>query len=395
VADIDGDGKLEVLHGEFGGWVRCLNVEDGSLAWQLAVDMHSWIQTAPTLLDADGDGGMDFIVATWNSTAGDTNTIRAYRCSDRTLLWSVPLAAVTYHGTTVADLDRDGRPELAIGDYSGVLTVLNAEDGSIAWTLPSRGPGHYIGAPVTAGDLDGDGSCELVAVSWYNVLALTGDGRSLWTHDIDGYATAFRGAALADVDGDALPDAVFGTSSGRLVALSGLDGTLLWSVDLAATYGDSRFELDHAPVIADFDDDGELDVFIVGGHTEYPDYSGNFGRAYALSIGRGEGPPWLMFQQNHARSSSICPGETNAIRFLADGGIPDLSLYPMPVRDALFVEQEDLRSCVILDAAGRAMATVHAAGGSASIDVSTLPRGFYFLLAQGEGGFLVRSFIKE
>jgi outer membrane protein assembly factor BamB len=214
VADIDGDGKLEILHGEFGGWVRCLNAEDGSLAWELAVDTRSWIQTAPTLLDADGDGAMDFIVATWNSTAGDTNTIRAYRCSDRALLWSVPLADVTYHGTTVADFDKDGRPELAIGDYSGVLTVLNAEDGSIAWTLQSQGAGHYIGAPVSAGDINGDGYCELVAVSWYKVFALTRDGSILWTHDLDGYATAFRGAALADVDGDALPDAVFGTSDG-------------------------------------------------------------------------------------------------------------------------------------------------------------------------------------
>jgi hypothetical protein len=338
---------------------------------------------------------MDFIVATWNSTAGDTNTIRAYRCSDRALLWSVPLADVTYHGTAVADLDKDGRPELAIGDYSGVLTVLNAEDGSIAWTLPSHGPGHYIGAPVSVGDINGDGYCELVAVSWYKVLALARDGSILWTHDLDGYATAFRGAALADVDGDALPDAVFGTSNGRIVALRGLDGALLWSVDLAADYGDSRFELDHAPVIADFDGDGELDVFIVGGHTEYPDYSGNFGRAYALSVGRGEGPPWLMFQQNHARSSSICPGETNAIRLHADGGFPDLNLYPMPVRDALHVEHPDLRSCVILDAAGRVMATVQAADGVSSLVLTALPRGVYFLLAQGDGLLLIRSFIKE
>jgi hypothetical protein len=102
-----------------------------------------------------------------------------------------------------------------------------------------------------------------------------------------------------------------------------------------------------------------------------------------------------MFQQNHARSSSICPEETNAIRFHADGGFPDLSMYPLPVRDALHVAHEDLRSCIILDAAGRVTATVQAADGAVSLDLSALPRGVYFLLAQGNGLLLVRSFIKN
>src|SRR5512133_392900 len=56
LADIDGDGRQEILHGEFGGYVICLNGEDGSVAWELAVDTNSWIQTAPTIFDADGDG---------------------------------------------------------------------------------------------------------------------------------------------------------------------------------------------------------------------------------------------------------------------------------------------------------------------------------------------------
>ncbi|MCZ7556023.1 MAG: FG-GAP-like repeat-containing protein [Bacteroidia bacterium] len=395
IADIDGDGKLEILHGEFGGWVRCLNAEDGSLAWDLAVDMRSWIQTAPTLLDADGDGNMDFVVATWNSNAGDTNTIRAYRCSDRALLWSVPLADVVYHGTAVADFDRDGKPELAFGDYSGTLYVLNAEDGSIAWTKPSLGTGHYIGAPVTAGDINGDGNCELIAISWYKVSAYNGDGSVLWEHDIDGYGTAFRGAALADVDGDALLDAVFGTSKGALIALRGSDGAPLWTVDLAARYGDSRFALDHAPIIADFDKDGKLDVFIVGGHTEYPDFSANFGRAYALSIGRGAGPEWLMFQQNSYRNASLCTGSVNTVRLTSEDRPAAPALFPHPVGDVLNVRHEGLRTGRILDETGRIVASEYADGGTMSINIASLPSGAYFLVMEVDGMPQVRSFIKR
>ena len=67
IADIDNDGKPEILHGEFGGYVLCINGEDGSVSWEIAVDENSWIQTAPTILDANGDGQLDFVVGTWNA----------------------------------------------------------------------------------------------------------------------------------------------------------------------------------------------------------------------------------------------------------------------------------------------------------------------------------------
>ncbi|MFZ1730108.1 MAG: FG-GAP-like repeat-containing protein [Bacteroidota bacterium] len=395
IADVDGDGVLEILHGEFGGYVICLNAETGAFEWELTVDTHSWIQTAPTLLDADADGKLDFIVATWNSTAGDTNTVRAYRCIDRSLLWSKPLADVVYHGTTVADLDHDGKPELALGDYSGTLYVLNAEDGSTAWSMAPLGPGHYIGAPVSAGDLDGDGICELVAVSWYKVVALAHDGNRLWEYDIDNYSTAFRGAALSDVDDDALPDVVFGTSSGQVVALNGLNGSKLWSIDLASDYGNALFALDHAPIIADFDLDGGLDVFIVGGHGEYPDFWKDFGRAYALSLEKGTGPDWLMFQHDYDRSGSLCRHGTTSVRIGTEAALPRVQLYPLPVNDELHIESGDPRSYRILDAAGRVVAHRPETSSTTVWNISGLPSGIYFVLAENGSSLIVRSFVKQ
>lgn len=394
IADIDGDGVDEMLHGEFGGWVRCLNVENGALEWELEVDGHSWIQTAPTLLDCDGDGALDFVVATWNSVEGDTNTVRAYRCSDRALLWSVPLGDVVYHGSAVADFDGDGLPELALGDYNGTLIVLNAEDGSIAWSKPSLGVGHYIGAPVSAGDIDGDGRCDLVVVSWYSVRAFRGDGGMLWEHAIQGYGTAFRGVVLADVNDDAALDVVFGTSNGLLVALDGRDGGEVWSVDLAADVGDERFAIDHAPVLADFDADGLLDVFVVGGFSEYPDFSANYGRAFMLSIGRGSGPPWLMFQNNLRRNSSLCAGTPQAV---GENDVPetaDLRCYPQPMRDALRVEMDDMRSCRLIDMLGRIVLEADVARGAASFDVSRLPGGLYIVQGRASERVLARTVLK-
>jgi outer membrane protein assembly factor BamB len=395
IADIDNDGTLEILHGEFGGYVICLNAETGSIEWEIPVDTHSWIQTAPTLLDVNSDGQMDFIVATWNRTEGDTNTVRAYQCSDQSLLWSVPLADVVYHGTAVADLDHDGKPELCIGDYSGTMSVLNAEDGSLAWAAPSAGPGHYIGAPVSIADLDDDGWCELVYVSWYKVFAYSHDGQKLWEYSIANGRNAFRGVALADVDGDALPDAVFGTSSGELTAVKGTNGISIWSVDLAADYGDDMFVLDHAPVIADFDNDGTLDVFIVGGHAEYPDIENNFGRAYALDIGKGEGPPWLMFQQNTNRTSSLCVDNTTEIRVVNEGPVSNIQLFPNPAHDGATVQGKGLERLFLIDATGRLLETIIVTNENSVINMRGYPTGYYFVIAMTRTGTDQVMIIKE
>jgi len=395
IADIDKDDTLEILHGEFGGYVICLNAVTGMVEWELAVDVNSWIQTAPTLLDADGDGELDFVVATWNAVEGDTNTVRAYRCIDRTLLWSRPLDKYVYHGTAVADLDKDGKAELALGDYTGKLSVLNAEDGSELWTVPSAGNGHYIGAPVSIADLDGDGWCEVVYVSWYKLFAYTHDGDMFWEYDIPGYANAFRGAALTDVDGDDLPDAVFGTGKGKLIAVSGINGDELWSIDLAADYGDERFTLDHAPVIADFDGDDDLDVFIVGGHAQYPEIENGFGRAYAYDIGRGAGPPWLMFQQNVRRTSSLCPGTGTAVEQTPAHSPLAISIYPRPTDGKLTVQTSGLKQIVVFDSGGRILEKCNAESEELTLSLTAYPSGTYFLLIISKTSAAFRMVIKE
>jgi outer membrane protein assembly factor BamB len=395
IADVDGDGRLEILHGEFGGWVICLDAATGAVEWELAVDTRSWIQTAPTLLDADGDGAMDFIVATWNRTQGDTNAVRAFRGRDRALLWRAPLTDVVYHGTAVADFDGDGRPELCLGDYSGALTTLNAEDGSLAWSIPSPGQYHYIGAPVTIADLDGDALPEAVYVSWYKVFAVRHDGSPLWSFDIPAYATAFRGAALTDVDGDALPDAIFGTSGGELTALRGTDGAHLWTVDLAADMGRTDFALDHAPVIADFDGDGALDVFIVGGHAEYPEFSRDYGRAYALRIGRGTGPPWLMFQGNPQRSGRLIPEQPTGIDIRHAAVPTQVSLFPNPAHGHVAVAANGLHRVVIFDALGRQVTTVHSPTDRVDLDLSRCAAGIYYVLTTTTNGLNAERLIVQ
>ena len=301
IADIDNDGKPEILHGGFDGHVMCLNGEDGSVSWSLAVNENSWIQTAPTIVDVDGNGQLDFIVGTW-AFSDYTNKVYAYNGEDCSLIWSKEIPDVMYHGTAVSDLDSDGKPELVIGAYDGKLYVLNGEDGSIAWEYQAS---YFIGAPVVIADLNKNPDCEIIFCDAYGVGVLTNTGDLLWYYTITDNSSAFRGVATADINGDDTLDVVFGTGKGRVIVLSGSDGSEIWRLDLAAHYGNT-FDFDHSPIIADFDNDGTIDIFLVGGHTKYPDFENNYGRDYMISAGIGEGPFWLMFQHDIRRQSSTC-----------------------------------------------------------------------------------------
>jgi outer membrane protein assembly factor BamB len=343
--DIDNDGKPEILHGEFGGYVLCLNGEDGSVVWELEVDVDSWIQTAPTFLDIDRDGQLDFIIATWSFY--DNHIIAAYRGNDAGELWvsEVP-DDVIYHGVSYGDMDNDGTVELVLGDYSGQVHCLNAADGTEKWSYELPSSPLYVGAPTSMGDINNDGFLEVVFNDWYRLGALDHNGDLLWVYNIPGYGQSFRGAALADVNEDAYMDVTFCSSEGTVISLNGLDGSLIRSIDLQADFG-MNFGAEHGPLVADFNNDGVLDVFAAGGHAEYPAIENNYGAAYMISWGAGNGPDWAMFQRDYRRTACVCNDSllqtTEPVAIAMELTVPDISVYPtLFVRELLLVGKEAL-----------------------------------------------------
>jgi outer membrane protein assembly factor BamB len=304
IADIDGDGALEILHGQFEGWVVCLDAATGAKKWDLPVDTNSWIQTAPTIEGLDGDGALDFVVANWSF--GDEHRIFAFRGVDHSLLWESTLPDnYFYNGSTVADIDGDGTKEVLIACYDTYLYVLNGEDGSLQWRYSySPESWYYAAAPVIVADINGDEVLDELFFSGPMAILLNPEGDTLWTFNMRNYTSSFRGAALSDINEEPGMEIAFGTNDGRLFLISGSDGSEIWSINLWEQYGDT-LEIDHAPLIADFNQDSKMDVFIIGGKTNYPDVENNYGRAYMITAGDGSGPDWLMFQRNECRNPFI------------------------------------------------------------------------------------------
>jgi len=388
LADIDHDGKVEILHGGFDGHVMCFNSEDGSIAWNKTILSNCWIQTAPTIVDLNMDGELDFVVGTW-AFGTDTNYMFAYTANTQKLLWSKALDNHMYNGTATADIDEDGKPELIFGDYNGTLHVLNGEDGSTLWEYKAS---FYIGAPATIADLDRDGHCEIIYCDAYGVGALNKNGKSLWYYTIPDVATAFRGVAVADINGDDMPDVVFGSSKGRLTVLNGVDGSLIWDLDLAKHIG-KLFDIDHAPLIADFDNDGTIDIFIVGGNTDYPDFSKNYGRAYMISAGIGKGPEWLMFQHDLRRQSNLCEMSISSTE--PNNLKETFNIYPNPSSNYFEIESKETGLAEIRNIAGTLVQKIIINNLKTSLPTEHLTTGVYFVFLKTSTGESVQKLIIE
>jgi len=312
-ADLDNDGRPEIVFGTFYGKVFCLNGEDGSIAWQANLGANSYIQSCPNILDCDGDGQLDVVVAQWQ---GDCR-VYALRGNNGSVLWfSEAPEDWMYHGGSFADIDEDGRPEIVIGCYDGDVYVFNAEDGSLLWEYPGV---LYVGAPTSIADLNNDGHMEIALVSYTTLKVLSHTGSLLWTYGLGG--SAFRGAAIADMNNDNVLDLVIGSDDGNIRVISGDNGHLIWSYNLENHYGNT-FDIDNAPVIADFDGDDSLDVFLVGGYGSSSQPQNNHGRGYAISGFAGAGPGWLMFRHDERHSACFTRAQYNIDLQLIPASLP-------------------------------------------------------------------------
>jgi len=142
------------------------------------------------------------------------------------------------NAVNAADLTGDGQP-----------TILAATDGWLVWAFDPRGAElwqrqieHHAARSLVVADVEGDGKQEiLVGTEYYNANLLEADGRIRWR--IRG-GPGFTALALADLDGDDVLEAVYGSLDGRVYAVDALSGEIRWTADL----GD---EVRHAAILHD------------------------------------------------------------------------------------------------------------------------------------------------
>lgn len=249
-------------------------------------------QSAPLLFDQDGDTLPDVVVSTWFD-----NKVRAFSGRDGSLNWEATIGDWTYHAGSCGDLNGDGTPDVAVGDYSATLWAINGRNGHILWSRPVAGE-PYIFGPTAMGDLDSD--CRLDIVTAGNrITCFDADGVPGLTFALP--ASCTRGPLLVDFDGDGRPDILVATGAPSIHVYSGRTGAELFAHAFSPT---PETDMDFQPVAADLDGNGIRDVFGVYGRGYYDTRNQNWGKAAALILG-GDGPDWPTFGHDHHHSGNF------------------------------------------------------------------------------------------
>ena len=193
VADIDGDGKHEIVVGSYDGSLYVYRA-DGALAWKYATG--DVIMGTPAVGDlAAGSPGLEIVI-------GSGDRFVYLLSSTGELLWRRPTGWIVRSSPLLADLNGDGVLEIVIGsDDHKVWAWHNNGDRVAGWP---QSTGAAVASSPVAGDIDGDGQIEIVVGSDdTKVYAWNGDGTQVdgWPKDA-GYPVK-SAPALLNADGDA------------------------------------------------------------------------------------------------------------------------------------------------------------------------------------------------
>ncbi len=329
-ADIDHDGDMDFYSGGGRGnptwwfenagdhWIRRI-VSDSNVA-----------DVGAALLDVDGDGWVDKVSASfWYRNPGFPKPgTESHSLADPAK--EKPFAACRYgdidyvHDIYTADMDGDGHPDILTIDYDGIRWFKVERDSVCRPWVEHKINGRTLDPQqhggIAAGDLDGDGDMDVARLDrWFENRDGIGtvwlehkniDFGAYWS---EGWGLSGR-ALIRDVDGDGTQDLIeteCDIPNGRVAWFANIGGKgLAWQRHIIKDSTDGQDF--HSLAWADFDGDGDSDLFSSGG----PNSAGT-PRAWIWENLDGKGGAWSEHIVNIGKREH----EATAVDMDGDGDI--------------------------------------------------------------------------
>ncbi|OVA11081.1 hypothetical protein BVC80_1741g66 [Macleaya cordata] len=213
VADLDGDGNLDILVGTSFGLFYVLD-HHGKVRQNFPLEMAE-IQGSVVAADINDDGKLELVTA-------DTHGNVAAWTTQGKEIWEVHLKSLVPQGPTVGDVDGDGHTDVVVPTISGNIYVLSGKDGSQIRPYPYRTHGRVMNQVLLV-DLSKRGDKQkgltLVSTSFDGYLYLI-DGPTSCADVVDIGETSYSMVLADNVDGGDDLDLIVTTMNGNVFCFS-------------------------------------------------------------------------------------------------------------------------------------------------------------------------------
>lgn len=263
VADVDGDGLPEFIMGQRGGNIYWYDYQEPGQWTRYLLGTESPSDVGGCALDVDGDGWLDFVAGgAWYRNSRNPRLKPFQR-----FVFDKNLTDV--HDVVAADIDGDGKLEIiTMSDKNNLRWYKIPADPTQPWERHDIGPAVHAG--VSVGDIDGDGDLDIVRSNvWFENIH--GDGSEWVEHPIgpcggtSGWQANATLSAVCDINGDGHNDIVLADAEitgAKIVWMENLNGRgLTWKRHELPQGDDGARGAYHSLWVADFDGDGDLDIF--------------------------------------------------------------------------------------------------------------------------------------
>ena len=258
VDDFNNDGKLDLAVQESTTSNLKISLGNGDGTFGTFNTVATFAGTAGTeiiSLDVNGDGNKDIV-----AVAPELSFAAVYLGSGSgtfTLAQSIATPALgTVAPITKGDIDGDGDDDVVFGGSSGAYALFN-NSGTLS--APTTLVSGHAGSPVLS-DLDQDGDLDLISGTFtgpFQVSLNNGSGSFTPLTTVAGIGSRIFGLRTADINADGFQDVVtlhMGVGAGMGVFLGNGDGTFQSIITRTSGYEMQQFEL------GDLDKDGSIDI---------------------------------------------------------------------------------------------------------------------------------------